>query len=260
MKTYASLPFGEHMGFLIKALDGDPSTATPPACPELPSAVQEDLVQDAINYLKGIGLPIEPRKKWSDFGMPIYKVKGFIPDGENGHQPELGKALCRYGYGIWGEMVKLGKYPEDKNKKGRFADDLVKACVEMIDKWNPQPRPAWVTCIPSLSHPELVPDFAKRLAVALELPLYMAIKKTHKTRPQKEMQNSQQQMLNLDGSLEPDLHEVLKTPGLLGRPVLLIDDMVDSRWTLTVAAWLLRSKGSGKVWPMALADAGRADE
>ncbi len=40
---------------------------------------------------------------------------------------------------------------------------------------------------------------------------------------------------------------------LPGGPVLLVDDMVDSRWTLTVAAWLLRSKGSGEVWPLALA-------
>jgi ATP-dependent DNA helicase RecQ len=39
-------------------------------------------------------------------------------------------------------------------------------------------------------------------------------------------------------------------------PVLLVDDLVDSRWTLTVAAWLLRSHGSGEVWPFALAQAG----
>lgn len=38
--------------------------------------------------------------------------------------------------------------------------------------------------------------------------------------------------------------------------VLLVDDMVDSRWTLTLAAWLLRSNGSGPVWPLALARSG----
>jgi phosphoribosylpyrophosphate synthetase len=31
------------------------------------------------------------------------------------------------------------------------------------------------------------------------------------------------------------------------------DDMVDSRWTMTVAAWLLRTNGSGDVFPLALA-------
>ena len=64
---------------------------------------------------------------------------------------------------------------------------------------------------------------------------------------QKSMANSTQQARNVDGSLvvsvEPPPHG----------PVLLMDDMVDSRWTLTVAAWLLRSHGSGEVWPLALA-------
>ena len=39
-------------------------------------------------------------------------------------------------------------------------------------------------------------------------------------------------------------------------PVLLVDDMVDSRWTLTVSAWQLRKNGSGAVWPMALSQTG----
>jgi ATP-dependent DNA helicase RecQ len=38
--------------------------------------------------------------------------------------------------------------------------------------------------------------------------------------------------------------------------VLLVDDMVDSRWTLTVSAWLLRQAGSGEVWPMVLSQTG----
>lgn len=41
--------------------------------------------------------------------------------------------------------------------------------------------------------------------------------------------------------------------------VLLVDDMVDSRWTMTVAAWLLRTHGSGEVWPLALAQTGRGE-
>ena len=61
------------------------------------------------------------------------------------------------------------------------------------------------------------------------------------------MTNSIQQARNVDGSL------VVSVEQLLHGPVLLVDDMVDSRWTLTVAAWLLRSQGSGEVWPLALA-------
>ena len=43
-------------------------------------------------------------------------------------------------------------------------------------------------------------------------------------------------------------------------PVLLVDDIVDSRWTLTVAAWLLRTHGSGEVHPFALAVASARDD
>ena len=66
------------------------------------------------------------------------------------------------------------------------------------------------------------------------------------------MANSSQQARNLDGSL------VVREPIPTG-PCLLIDDMVDSRWTFTVAAWLLREHGSGPVFPLALAQTGQSD-
>lgn len=59
-----------------------------------------------------------------------------------------------------------------------------------------------------------------------------------------------QQARNIDGSL------ALNGQAISRGPVLLIDDMVDSRWTLTVSAWLLRKGGSGEVWPMALSQTG----
>ncbi|MNN99279.1 hypothetical protein D3C81_2188740 [compost metagenome] len=38
----------------------------------------------------------------------------------------------------------------------------------------------------------------------------------------------------------------------VGYSVILIDDMVDSRWTFTVAGYLLREKGYGTILPFAL--------
>ena len=242
MQDYVSLPFGEHMGFLIGALDGDPSVVTQPALPPLPTGVNEALVRDAIAFLRRTSLPIEPRKKWPDGGMPQYGVKGFIAPG---HQSQPGKALCVWGDAGWGRLVRQGKYHD-----GKFADDLVVACVKMVREWNPQPKPTWATCIPSLRHPDLVPDFAKRLAAALSLPFHMVIAKTDERPEQKTMANSTQQARNIDGSL------ALNGQPIPQGPVILVDDMVDSRWTLTVAAWLLRKSGSGKVWPMALSQTG----
>ena len=78
-------------------------------------------------------------------------------------------------------------------------------------------------------------------------PLHRALAKVEDRAEQKSMANSTQQARNVDGSL------AVSPEPLPGGPVLLVDDMVDSRWTLTVAAWLLRSNGSGEVWPLALA-------
>ena len=36
-------------------------------------------------------------------------------------------------------------------------------------------------------------------------------------------------------------------------PVLLVDDIIDSGWTMTVIAALLRQAGSDEVYPVALA-------
>jgi ATP-dependent DNA helicase RecQ len=124
------------------------------------------------------------------------------------------------------------------------------ACARLVREWNPQPAPGWVACVPSIRHPSLVPDFARRLAAALELPFHEVLEKTDDRPEQKTMANSTQQARNVDGSL-----------AVRGRPhntpVLVVDDMVDSRWTFTVAAWLLRSSGSGDVFPLALADTGQ---
>ena len=242
MQEYVSRPFGQHMGFLIDALDGDSSTVSPPSLPPLSEEVDQLLVREAEEFLCRTSLPIEPRKKWPVGGMPQYGIHtaSTIP-----YQAQPGKALCVWGDAGWGGLVRQGKYHD-----GHFSADLVAACVKMIQEWNPQPSPTWVTCVPSLRHPALVPNFAQRLAAALGLPFHMVIAKTDARPEQKTMANSTQQARNIDGSLALNGQPI--PPG----PVLLVDDMVDSRWTLTVAAWLLRKSGSGAVWPMALSQTG----
>ena len=61
------------------------------------------------------------------------------------------------------------------------------------------------------------------------------------------MQNSAQQYANVRGAYE------VRRPVPSG-PVLLVDDMVDSLWTMTAVGWLLLEAGSGPVHPFALAD------
>jgi len=242
MRAYVGLPFGAHMTFLIKALDGDVSQVAPPSLPPLPSTTDPKRVQAAVAFLRRSDLPIEPRKLWPVGGMPVYGLSGAIPAQ---HRAQSGRALCVWGDAGWGSLVRQGKY-----RDGHFGDELVAACTDMLNRWSPQPAPAWVTCVPSLRHLELVPDFAQRLAGALRLPFHAVLEKTGEQPEQKTMQNSTQQARNVDGALA--IIGVVP-PG----PVLLVDDMVDSRWTLTVASWLLRSNGCGPVWPLALSQAGQ---
>ena len=236
MQQYVRLESG-HMEFLIRALDGDPDTIRPPALPLLPTHADPALVRDAVAFLRRTSLPIEPRKQWQPGGMPPYTLSGRIGADL---QTEPGKALCIWGDAAWGGLVRQGKYGDRC-----FSDELVEACVRLVREWNPLPAPGWVTNIPSLRLPELVTDFAQRLATALNLPFDPVLEKTDNRPEQKAMANSTQQARNIDGSL------AISATALRSSPVLLVDDMVDSRWTLTVAAWLLRSHGSGEVFPLA---------
>jgi len=238
MQEYVSLAAG-HMDFLIKALDGDPSPLNSTYVPPLAATVDESVLHNAISFLRRSNLPIEPRRQWPLGGMPIYDLRGNIPLNL---RAEEGRALSVWRDAGWGKLVAEGEYVQ-----GRFADDLVEACSLLLERWNPQPKPVWVTCIPSLRHPTLVPDFAQRLAGKLGLRFNSVLARSEERPEQKTMANATQQARNVDGSLS------VTALSLPAGSVLLIDDMVDSRWTMTVGAWLLRKHGSGEVFPLALA-------
>ena len=233
MQQYVDLS-SDHMEFLIRSLDGDPGEFRPPEVPHLPTTVHPANVEDAIAFLRNENLPIVPRKPW--------------PTGkwiEREHRAQPGMALCVWGDAGWGRLVSDGKYRDD-----HFADELVDACAALVRKWQPAPYPTWVAAVPSHRRPHLVPDFARRLARALELPFQAVLERKEERPEQKTMENSDKQAGNVIGSIAVNRHQMLQGP------VLLVDDMVDSRWTFTVIAWELRRHGSGEVWPLALADAG----
>ena len=130
---------------------------------------------------------------------------------------------------------------------------FVGAMAEMIlERWQPNPPPEWVCCVPSRNHPELVPDFARRLAARLGLPFVDAVSKVQNNQQQKGQQNSFHQCRNLDGAFA--VNQDIPTS-----PVLLVDDIVDSGWTLTVISALLQQAGSGVVYPVALASSSVKD-
>lgn len=233
------------MAFLQEALD-DPAPIDCGKCcncsprSKVDTTFDADLATRARQFLRRSYQRLTPKKRWPASNMftksPLSGL--MIPQDR---RAEEGRALCLWQDDGWGKMVVKGKYQEK-----RFADELVTACTEMLRAWAPAPAPRWVTCIPSLNHPELVPDFAARLASALELPFIPCIERAPTNCQQKEMENSFQQAKNLDGVFTI-------TGECLDDPCLLIDDMVRSGWTLAVAAALLRQAGCSGVYPMALA-------
>ncbi|HEX7577774.1 MAG TPA: RecQ family ATP-dependent DNA helicase [Verrucomicrobiae bacterium] len=205
------------------------------------------LAERAAHFLQRTHHPIKPRKLWPKDAFKVYAFTGRIAKELSA---EEGRVLAIWGDAGWGDLVCAGKY----SAATRFDDRLVAAVVEMIREWNPQPQPAWVTTVPSLKHTILVAEFAERLARALHLPLHSVLQKVRPTPPQKDMQNSFQQAHNLDDAF------TVKLGGDFSKPVLLVDDMVDSGWTFTVCAALLRQAGSGPVFPVALAQTSKTDE
>jgi ATP-dependent DNA helicase RecQ len=102
-----------------------------------------------------------------------------------------------------------------------------------------------VTAIPS-RHAR-VGEFASAVAGQLGLPYVEALTSMAEGEPQKALQNSVLQLANARAKVG------IVESAIPTGPVLLIDDLVDSRWTMTVAGALLRERGSGPVLPFALA-------
>lgn len=234
------------MEFLTRALD-DPGSRPCGRCAACTGSeivgvgVARHMLAAAAAYARRGETTIEPRKQWSPGALPEYGWKG------GPIRPELrtreGRALAVWGEAGWAPLVEQGK------SAGHFSDELVEACAELIDKrWRPTPRPAWLTCVPS-RRTTIVPDFAQRLAVALRIPFRSAVSKTKETSRQRDMANSWHQSNNLDGAF------VIEEDHVLAGPVLLVDDIVDSRWSLTIVAALLRRAGTSEVFPLALCEA-----
>ncbi len=199
------------------------------------SLADEEIAQ-AREWLRSFPPAIKPRKQW----MSDVVGQSTIP-------PELrlqeGRSLSSYDDGGWGHLVRDAKYTG-----GTFSEELVAAAAQLIRQWSPEPAPEWVTSVPSARHPRLVLDFAERLAGALGLPFHDVVTRVRGNAPQKEMENSPQQLRNVYGAFS--VPSELPTG-----PVLLVDDIHDSRWTLTVVGVALRTSGSGPVYPFTLAQA-----
>lgn len=236
------------MHFLQAALDdpyakpcGECATCVPNL--RLPVKATDETLLKAAAFVKRTFIPIAVRKQLpAKCNLPQFGWDFKIIPEEL--RSESGLALSWYRYGEVGELVHEQRYSANPP---HFSDGMAAAAVAMIEK-TLKGKAAYVTCIPSLGHPDVVPNLAKRIAADLALPFYPIVTKTKITRPQKEMLNSQQQAQNLDGAFA-----VVFPAELVGKPLLLVDDICNSGWTFAIVSLLLRQAGSGPVHPIALA-------
>ena len=237
------------MSFLTRALDD----VDPQPCGRCAACRRRPIVDPsftrttmiaAARFLRHAELDLVCNRQVARDAFHEYGFRGNLPQDL---RAETGRILSRWGDAGWGQMV------ADDKHRGHFRDELVNAAAEMLnDRWKPSPTPTWLTCVPSLNRPDLVPDFAMRLAAAMGLTFEPIVVKVKDNDPQKLQQNRFHQCRNLDGAFAvrgavPD------------GPVFLVDDVCDSGWTLTTIAALLRQSGSGPVWPLALATSRLAD-
>jgi ATP-dependent DNA helicase RecQ len=205
----------------------------------LKTTFSREKAQEAIDFLKRNEMMLFPKKLFPKDTFPIYGFNGNLV--RQNLDSSVGRILSRWEDAGWGKLV------ADEKHAGHFGTELVNAtCSMILERWKPEAFPKWVTCVPSLNHTDLVPEYAKQVAERLGLPFYEAVVKTRNNEPQKLQNNRYHQCRNLDGVFEIDGE-------IPDEPVLLIDDIVDSGWTLTVVGALLRRAGCGQVYPMALA-------
>ena len=193
-------------------------------------------VEEALKYVNGLLIKFSPRKQWPNKNYSDKLAIEYIN--------QEGIALCKYGEAGYGELVKKDKY---ENKQ--FCDELLGKSVEVLKKLVKENEITALTFVPSLRS-DIVKDFAERLAKRLNLELIDSLQKSE-AREQKNMKNSAFQCDNAFNSFH------IKEGVDLTKNILLVDDMVDSKWTFTVCGYRLMENRAEKVFPFALADSSR---
>ncbi|WP_091231143.1 RecQ family ATP-dependent DNA helicase [Microbacterium sp. 3J1] len=238
---------GCRMEFLQRSLDDD--TAAPCGrCDNcagvwFPKEIGESATTQAAASLDRVGVPIEPRRAWPTGADRLdIPVKGRIAAGE---QAGEGRALARLTDLGWGgtlrELFAAGA-PD-----APASPQVLAACVRVLADWGWSDRPVAVVGMPSRSRPLLVDSLARGLAEIGRLPYLGALEPLNGGPTGQPGGNS---VFRLAGLWERFSAEGLEVPE---GPVLLVDDLADSRWTLTVAARTLRQAGATDVLPFVLA-------
>ncbi|HEU4424355.1 MAG TPA: DEAD/DEAH box helicase [Pilimelia sp.] len=258
MREYAAASGGPpcRMEFLRRCLD-DPAAAACGRCdrcagPLFGTEVSEPALAAARVFLGRPGVEIAPKRLWPTgleaVGVPL---RGKIPAGE---QPAAGRAVGRLSDLGWGS--RLRDLVSDGAPDAPLPRDVAGAVVDVLAAWahgdNPWPaRPVAVIAVESRRRPGLVAGIAGHISTVGRLPLLGSVPRVAGAAAGGRGNSAQRVRA---------LHEAYAVPAPLASavaaltgPVLLVDDLVDSGWTMAIVARLLRQAGAPGVLPFALA-------
>ncbi|MFP5022226.1 RecQ family ATP-dependent DNA helicase [Pseudonocardia phyllosphaerae] len=235
--------------FLRRQLD-DPDPTPCGRCDTCTGTVWSDDVdadgeRAAEEQLSRPGVEIAPRKMWPS-GMAELDVplSGKIAAGE---QAAPGRAIGRLSDIGWGTRLRELVTGPDQPVPAEVFD----AVVRVLAGWGWERRPVGVVGIASRTRPHQADHLARRIAEIGRL-TYLGTLTPAGERPGPKENSAQRLAAVWAGLADAEVPDLSGVDG----PVLLVDDVVDSGWTLTVAARALRRAGATEVLPLALAVSG----
>jgi ATP-dependent DNA helicase RecQ len=183
------------------------------------------------------GVEVAPRKQWpTGLGSLGIGLSGRISGGA-----EPGRVIGRLTDLGWGARLRQLLDEPD----GAVPDAVVQAAVAVLKAWNWKERPVAVMGLDSERHPQLIGSLVNRLADLGRLQNLGTLYYRPQRRPVTAANSAYRVAALVDSWEVPTLD--------VSGPVLLVDDLVDTGWTLTMATQVLRTAGAPAVLPFAIA-------